>query len=177
MKKTNKKGFAMVKVFLIVIVLMLVGFIGYQAYQSKNKDSSQSKESGSITKTENTDKQQLSKEPSIKIISTASKSPNGNYTITVEQLGDGYDHTLVDKSGKAILNKHSFGLDKLPGYNKDWFCQCGGPEFKGWSSDDYFVVELRSQSQEGQKLLRYHMAVDASNGQEMPNTFKLISEE
>jgi hypothetical protein len=92
----------------------------------------------------------------------------------VQALGDAYLHTLTRVSGTVILDNVSYGLNDLPGYSKDWSCQCGGPEFKGWSSDDFFIPEVRAPSLDGSKMYVYHVAGESQTGKILIDTFARV---
>jgi hypothetical protein len=109
-------------------------------------------------------------EGTISIVTNNYQSPNGGYTMRVGPAGE---LTLIDRKGRVILSDYTFDFVSLPGYNQNWFCQCGGPNFVGWSSEESFVIEMRAQDKQGE-LLVYHMEVSALTGKINVNSFQLV---
>ncbi len=180
MKKLGQKGFSVVEVLIVVVVIGLIAVLGWMIIDNRSEktdtDQTSQADNNQATPSETDTKEEAEKKTvSVDVVSTSTTSPNGMYVIKPEQVGDGYSYTLTDKSGKVIAEDFTHDYTKLSGYNKDWFCQCGGPEFKGWSSDDYFVLEIRAQSQDGANLLKYHVAVEAKTNTLLADTMKKVN--
>lgn len=105
----------------------------------------------------------------IEMPSNGKMSPDENYIITEEILGDYNKIKVADKNGRVITDDLVVDNDSAIGYNTKFRCQCT-TYFKEWIDNSHFTIKIINGGGE-----EYEYIVNAVTGKVDESSFKKVA--